>query len=55
MYVTQFVAAQRQKVASNVAGPTEGPKILRVREFLTLNPPKLTRTDYRQYPKYSIH
>ncbi|WMV37289.1 hypothetical protein MTR67_030674, partial [Solanum verrucosum] len=37
--LAQLVTAQRQPGAPDVARPFEGPEILRVREFLALNPP----------------
>uniref|UniRef100_M1DQN9 Integrase core domain containing protein n=1 Tax=Solanum tuberosum TaxID=4113 RepID=M1DQN9_SOLTU len=40
--LAQLVAAQRQPVALDVAGPSEGPGSLRVREFVCLNPPQFT-------------
>ncbi|KAK4724987.1 hypothetical protein R3W88_027766 [Solanum pinnatisectum] len=37
--LAHLVAAQRQPVMLDVAGPSEGPRSSRVREFLALNPP----------------
>jgi len=52
--LAQLVASQRQPVAPDVAGPSEGPGSSRVREFLALNPPQFTGTDRREDPQHFV-
>ncbi|KAK4738066.1 hypothetical protein R3W88_001763 [Solanum pinnatisectum] len=53
--LAQLVAAQRQPVALDIAGPSEGPRSLSVREFLALNPPQFTGTDRRENPQHFFY
>uniref|UniRef100_M1DFY8 Gag-pol polyprotein n=1 Tax=Solanum tuberosum TaxID=4113 RepID=M1DFY8_SOLTU len=52
--LAQLVAAQRQPVAPDVSRPSEGPESLRVREFLSLNPPQFTGTNHREDPQHFV-
>ena len=52
--LAQLVATQRQPVAPDVAGPSEGPGSSRVREFLALNPPQFTGADRREDPQHFV-
>ena len=52
--LAQLTATQRQPVATDVAGPSEGPGSSRVREFLALNPPQYAGTDRREDPQHFI-
>lgn len=52
--LAQLVVAQRQLVAPDVAEPSKGPKGLRVREFLPMNPAQFIGTDRKENPKHFV-
>ncbi|KAK4730033.1 hypothetical protein R3W88_023021 [Solanum pinnatisectum] len=50
--LAQLVVAQRQPVPPDVVRPSEGPESLRVREFLTLDPPQFIGKDRKEDPQH---
>ncbi|KAK4707230.1 hypothetical protein R3W88_033202 [Solanum pinnatisectum] len=52
--LAQLVAAQRQPVAPDIAGLSEGLESSKVREFLALTPPQFTGTNHREDPQHFV-